>query len=150
MEPEIVDNTGSLIRQVERWIIPDTDHELSVDKMINQLSSRGLRRLFVEGGGITVSRFFEAQALDRLHVAIAPLLVGQGRSALQLNGVATMMQAHRPPHSIYRMGEDILWDFDVSGMKMAGCGEDAGEEVGEETVCNRLADASTASVVRIV
>ena len=30
--------------------------------MIDALRQRGLRRLFVEGGGITVSRFIEARA----------------------------------------------------------------------------------------
>ena len=141
--PQIVDKSGSLVNQVERWIIPDTDDALSVNKMINQLSSRGLRRLFVEGGGITVSRFFEAQALDRLHVAVAPLLVGKGTSALQLSGVPKMMQARRPPHSIYRMGEDILWDFDVSREQIAA-------DACEVATCTRPADALAASVVRIV
>ena len=45
---------------------------------------RGLRRIFVEGGGITVSRFLAAGALDRLHVTIAPLLIGSGIPAFTL------------------------------------------------------------------
>lgn len=141
--PKLIDRTGSQVSQVNRWTVPDTDDGLTVNKMIELLSSRGLRRLFVEGGGITVSRFFEAQVLDRLHVAVAPLLVGQGTPALQLKGVAKMIQAHRLPHSIYRMGEDILWDFDVSGEKVAA-------RSGEEAVSEGVVDTSTASVVRIV
>ena len=36
-------------------------------------------RVFVEGGGVTVSRFLEADLLDRLQIAIAPVLIGEGR-----------------------------------------------------------------------
>lgn len=141
--PKINTRSGDLVSQVNRWIVPDTVDAVSVSKIIDLLSSRGLRRLFVEGGGITVSRFFEAQALNRLHVAIAPLLVGQGTPALQLNGVAKMIQANRPPHSIYRMGEDILWDFDVSGAKVT-------VSTGDEAASGDVVDASAASVMRII
>ena len=37
------------------------------------LRARGCTRVFVEGGGVTVSAFLEANLLDRLHMAIAPL-----------------------------------------------------------------------------
>ncbi|MFK7857404.1 MAG: RibD family protein [Granulosicoccus sp.] len=115
--PRVVDRSGHIVSQVERWVVPDTDESLPVGRLVALLKKQGLRRLFVEGGGITVSRFFEARVLDRLHVAVAPLLVGEGTEALQLKGVMEMMHAHRPPHAIYRMGEDILWDFDVSTIK---------------------------------
>jgi len=140
--PKITDKKGSLVSQVNRWTVSDTDDGLSVNKIIQLLSSHGLRRLFVEGGGITVSRFFEAKVLDRLHMAVAPLLVGQGTPALQLSGVAKMIQAHRLPHSIYRMGEDILWDFDVSGEKVSANVEEAARE--------HVVDTSNAFIVRIV
>ena len=37
----------------------------------SHLEQHGLRLLFVEGGGVTVSRFFGARALDRLHLVVA-------------------------------------------------------------------------------
>ena len=40
--------------------------------------ARGCSRVFVEGGGVTVSSFLQAGLLDRLHIAIAPLLIGEG------------------------------------------------------------------------
>ena len=40
--------------------------------------------IFVEGGGVTVSMFLEANLLDRLQMAIAPLLIGDGRPAIRL------------------------------------------------------------------
>lgn len=101
-------------QQVERWIVPNSDTGIHPEQVVNLLASQGLRRLFVEGGGVTVSRFLEAAMLDRLHIAVAPLLVGEGTAALQLGGVEKMINAHRPPYALYGMGNDVLWDFDVS------------------------------------
>ena len=112
-------------QQVERWIVPNSDAGINPEQVVNLLASRGLRRLFVEGGGVTVSRFFEAAVLDRLHVAVAPLLVGEGTAALQLGGVEKMINAHRPPHALYSMGNDVLWDFDVSGCQDVDSGSSA-------------------------
>ncbi|MFK7993812.1 MAG: RibD family protein [Granulosicoccus sp.] len=115
--PLVADNAGNTVRQVQRCIVPDSDDELAVKNLVALLNRLGLQRLFVEGGGNTVSRFFEERVLDRLQVAVAPLLVGAGTPALQLTGVTKMLNAYRPPHTVYRMGEDVLWDFDVSMMK---------------------------------
>ena len=49
-----------------------------------------------EGGGITVSRFLQAGLLDRLHVTVAPMLIGSGRPALTLPPIGTLAQALRP------------------------------------------------------
>lgn len=51
---------------------------VALDALLATLAARGLRRVFVEGGGVTVSRFLAAGALDRLHVTVAPLLLGAG------------------------------------------------------------------------
>ena len=49
------------------------------------LRDAGYRRVLIEGGGITVSRFVQAGVVDRLHVTVAPLLIGSGRPALTLS-----------------------------------------------------------------
>ena len=79
------------------------------------LARRGLRRVLVEGGGITVSRFLQAGALDRLHISVAPLLIGSGRPALTLPPIDTLGEALRPPVRHFRLGEDLLFDLDLSG-----------------------------------
>jgi riboflavin-specific deaminase-like protein len=78
------------------------------------LAERGLARVFVEGGGVTVSRFLDAGVLDRLHVCVAPLLIGSGRPALTLPPVDTLATALRPPCRVAAMGDDVLFDFDLS------------------------------------
>jgi diaminohydroxyphosphoribosylaminopyrimidine deaminase/5-amino-6-(5-phosphoribosylamino)uracil reductase len=83
------------------------------------LAARGQRVLFVEGGGMTVSRFFTAGVLSRLHLIIAPVLIGQGRRGLRAPAHDVMADCPRPPTRTLPLGEDMLWDLDLSGSSRA-------------------------------
>ena len=48
------------------------------------LAARGLRRILIEGGARTVSGFMSAGCLDRLHMMVAPIILGTGRAGLTL------------------------------------------------------------------
>ena len=61
----------------------------------------GLNRLLIEGGGITIAQFLEADYLTRLHVAVAPLLIGAGPQGLTTAPVATLAQARRPRPGLF-------------------------------------------------
>ncbi len=74
------------------------------------LRGRGLRRLFVEGGGQTVTRFLTAGALSRLQIAVAPLLIGGGRPGIALPPIDHLSRALRLRARIFRLGEDVLFD----------------------------------------
>lgn len=84
-------------------------------RIVEALRARGLRRILVEGGGVTVSRFLEAGLLDRIHVTVAPLIVGSGRPAFTLEPVATLGEALRPACRTFPLGEDVLFDLDLRG-----------------------------------
>ena len=77
------------------------------------LRNRGCRRFLIEGGGVTLSRFLDAGAVDRLHVAVAPLLIGSGRPAFTLAPIATLNEAMRPACRVFRLGDDVLFDLDL-------------------------------------
>ena len=77
------------------------------------LRARGFRRLLIEGGGATVSRFLQADALDRLHITVAPLLIGSGPPALTLDPIDSLSEALRPRCRRFRLGDDILFDLDL-------------------------------------
>ena len=51
--------------------------------------------------------------LTRLHVAVAPLLIGSGRPALTLPPVPSLDRALRPPCRRFPLGDDVLFDFDL-------------------------------------
>ncbi|MFH1813175.1 MAG: RibD family protein [Pseudomonadota bacterium] len=81
------------------------------------LASRGLKRVLIEGGGVTVSRFLQAGALDRLHVMVAPLLIGSGRSGLTLPPIGTLDEALRPRCRSYACGSDTLFDLELDATR---------------------------------
>lgn len=82
--------------------------------VLRLLRARGCARVFIEGGGVTVSRFLEANLLDRLHIAIAPVLIGDGRPAVRLTPQVRLRDCRRPGYRVFRMGGDVLFDCDLS------------------------------------
>ena len=88
--------------------LPRAGKGLDIAAVLAALAERGLRRVFVEGGGITVSRFLAAGALDRLHVTIAPMLIGSGIPAFTLPQAATLTDVLRFDWSVHRIGADLL------------------------------------------
>ena len=93
--------------------IPVEGGRLNLAVLLERLRERGLASVFVEGGGSTVSRFLEAGLLDRLHVAIAPLVLGSGRPGLTLPARERIAECLRPAHRVFTMGSDVLFDCDL-------------------------------------
>jgi len=81
--------------------------------VLEALRARGLRRVLVEGGGVTVSRFLEAGVLDRLHLAVAPMLMGSGRPGITLPPIETLDQSLRAQCRHVPLGDDLLFDLDL-------------------------------------
>ncbi|MEQ1581992.1 MAG: RibD family protein [Steroidobacteraceae bacterium] len=96
--------------QVEILRLPTPGGELDLVALVSALRARGCARIFVEGGGVTVSGFLEAGLLDRLQIAVAPLVIGDGRPAIRLPGAEVLADCLRPAHRIFRMGHDILFE----------------------------------------
>ena len=100
--------------------LPRAREGLDIGAVLAALAARGLRRVFVEGGGITVSRFLAAGALDRLHVTIAPLLIGSGIPAFTLPEAATLTDSLRFDWSVHRVGADLLVDIPLTRAQPSG------------------------------
>jgi len=83
--------------------------------VLQLLAARGLTRVLVEGGGITVSRFLDAGVLHRLHLTVAPMLLGSGRPSLTLDPVDRLEQALRPRCRRFSLGADVLFDLELDG-----------------------------------
>ena len=86
-----------------------------VAQLLAALRARGCSRVFVEGGGVTVSAFLEAGLLDRLQMAVAPLIVGSGKPAIRLEPKDVLSDCQRPAYRVFRMGGDVLFDCDLTG-----------------------------------
>jgi riboflavin-specific deaminase-like protein len=95
----------------------DAGGRLSPAAIVDALAARGLARLLVEGGAFTVSAFLHARRLDRLHVAVAPLIIGSGPAGIVLPAIDRLDEALRPPVRIHPLGADVLWDLDLSSLR---------------------------------
>ena len=84
---------------------------LDIEAIVAALAERGLRRIMIEGGGITVTNFLRAGALDRLHVTVAPLLMGGGIPAFPLPPVGRLADGPRFSWTSYPIGPDVLLDI---------------------------------------
>lgn len=93
--------------------VDDGGDRVDVTEVLRLLRDRGCSRIFVEGGGVTVSAFLEANLLDRLQMAIAPLIIGDGRPAIRLAPRTALSDCRRPQYRVFRMGGDVLFDCDL-------------------------------------
>ena len=92
----------------------DGDTGAAVADMLGRLRAHGCARVFVEGGGVMVSAFLEANLLDRLQMAIAPLIIGDGRPAIRVPARANLHDCLRPRYRVFRMGGDVLFDCELA------------------------------------
>src|SRR5262249_32886684 len=71
--------------------------------IIAALAARGFHRILIEGGADTVSRFLAARCLDRLHILVAPIILGAGRSSLTLPPIERVDEAVRAPMRVHSL-----------------------------------------------
>jgi riboflavin-specific deaminase-like protein len=101
--------------QAEVIGVPAQAGRLGPAAVLDLLARRGLRRVFVEGGGITVSRFLAAGCLHRLQITIAPLIIGSGRPSISLPKIGRLSEGLRPTVRKFDLGRDILFECTFDG-----------------------------------
>ncbi len=75
------------------------------------LKEIGFNRVLVEGGAYTLSRFVTAGYIHRLHILVAPLIIGSGPTGLNLPPIKKLEAAKRPPTQVFQMPSgDVLFD----------------------------------------
>ncbi|WP_137177127.1 RibD family protein [Roseomonas sp. AR75] len=101
--------------------IPRAGDGLDLPALLRALAERGLRRIFVEGGGRTVSAFLAAGLLDRLHITVAPVILGSGIPAFSLPEAARIADGLRFAWTVHPLGEDILCDVALDRARPPVC-----------------------------
>ena len=106
---------------VETIIVPRTAEHLSPQTIVEALFARGLKRLLIEGGAWTVSSFIAARAVDRLHLLVAPVILGSGKSGLSLPPIDKLADALRPATRVHILPDgDVLFDCDLRSQVTRG------------------------------
>jgi diaminohydroxyphosphoribosylaminopyrimidine deaminase / 5-amino-6-(5-phosphoribosylamino)uracil reductase len=97
-------------------VAADADGKLDPKATVAALHARGLRTMLIEGGAWTVSEFINAGAVDRLHVLVAPVILGSGKPGLSLKPIDRLSEALRPAARIFPLADgDVLFDCDLRG-----------------------------------
>ena len=111
---------AALRPHVEVVRLPRTgsDRSFAPSDVLDLLAARGLGRVLVEGGGVTVSRFLSAGVLDRLMVTTAPLLVGDCVPGLRFHGHERLADALRAPSRRFLLGDDTCLDLDLRAARV--------------------------------
>ncbi len=103
---------------VEIVNLPLTDGRFAPAAILNAIADRGFRRILVEGGPATISGFLAASCLDRLHILVAPIILGAGPAGLALAPITRIDEALRPAVRIHRIAEEVLFDCDFSARRV--------------------------------
>ena len=104
--------------QVSLVKLPATDGSIDPKLILKNLFARGLRRVLIEGGAQTISRFMVAKCLDRLHLIVAPIVMGSGRLSFDLPLIEHMDQALRLEVKTHVLGSDVLFDCDLRSQRV--------------------------------
>ena len=102
---------------IERVALRATGGRFDPCDILMSLAARGLRRILIEGGPGTVARFLEARCLDRLHVVVAPVILGGGRAGLDLAPIKRCEEALRPHTVTHVLGDEVLFDCDLTAQR---------------------------------
>ena len=99
---------------VEQISLPACEGRIAPRAMVDALAARGFQRILIEGGPKTIAAFIEAGCLDRLHVIVAPILIGSGRQGIDLPPIDRLSQCLRPPTRVFPLGDgETLFDMDL-------------------------------------
>jgi len=94
--------------------LPSRGGEIPPCDIVSALAELGYRRLLIEGGACTLSKFLAAGMLGRLHITVAPFIIGSGLAGISLPAIRLLNEAPRPQARIYHLGDDVLFDLAFS------------------------------------
>jgi riboflavin-specific deaminase-like protein len=101
---------GARAPGVEPIVAPGAGDVLAPGAIVRALAEHGFRRILIEGGARTVSGFLAAGALHRLHLSIAPMIIGAGPTGVNLPPIDELDAALRPTAVVHRLGGDVVFD----------------------------------------
>ncbi|MSO65535.1 MAG: RibD family protein [Alphaproteobacteria bacterium] len=105
---------------VEVIIMASDGRTIPPGDIVAAIYACGIATMLIEGGAKTVSQFVDAAALDRLHVLVSPIILGCGKTGLELLTIANLSHALRPATRVHALTDgDVLFDCDMRAQRDA-------------------------------
>jgi 3,4-dihydroxy 2-butanone 4-phosphate synthase/GTP cyclohydrolase II len=95
--------------------VPDGAGGVDIGATLERLRRSGVRSMLVEGGAKVITTMLAAGVVDRIIVAVAPVIIGSGTEAVRGLGVTRVTDGIRLVNrSMHSVGDDVLlaWDVD--------------------------------------
>jgi riboflavin-specific deaminase-like protein len=106
---------GSRVARLEKkgaeiWKLPvNEDGRIDLQVLLDRTGQEGITSLLVEGGATVFTAFLKAHLAHKLHLFIAPTILGSGRSAIGDLGIQSLQDAVRLRDiEIERFDGDVL------------------------------------------
>jgi len=101
-------------RGVRVEVVPERDGQVDLRSALATLRATGTESVLVEGGSTVITALLAAGLVDRLLVAIAPVVLGTGTQAVNGLGIERVTDGVRLANrSIVPVGDDVVLGWDV-------------------------------------
>jgi GTP cyclohydrolase II len=103
-------------RGVAVEVVPDAGGQVDLRAALRRLRESGVESLLVEGGARVITGLLAGGLVDRMIVAVAPIVIGSGTEAVESLDVTRVSDGiHLANRTIVPVGDDVLLAWDVVG-----------------------------------
>jgi GTP cyclohydrolase II len=107
-------------RGVEVEVVRGSPDGVDLTDGLDRLLRLGIRSLLVEGGGRVITSMLRGRLVDRVVVAVAPILLGSGTEAVGDLGTGLVANGLRlRDRTVHQVGADLLIAGDLDGTRPA-------------------------------
>ena len=99
---------------VNTFTLPLHKNKFDLSDIIYLLKKLNKKIIYIEGGGSTISNFYNKKLLNKIHLCISPVIIGQGRNSFILPKIKSLKNIKDNKIKYFKMGKDILCDIDLS------------------------------------
>ena len=100
-------------RNTNIFQLPLINNQFDEKDIISLMTKLNKSIIFIEGGGMTISKFYQENLINKLYLCISPIILGEGISSFILPEKQSLseIKQHEITYSI--MGTDILCDINL-------------------------------------
>lgn len=108
-----ITNSDHKTNDLNTFQLPTINGFFDEEDIIRLFNKLNKKIVFIEGGGITVSNFYNQRLLNRLHICISPIILGKGKNSFICPKEKIMDNILEHETEYYLMGDDILCDINL-------------------------------------